>query len=74
MDFEAVKNVETLNCDADAVKMNASLQEDLDADSLDAVELAMALEDEFGVTIADDKLGDMKTVADIFNYLKENAA
>jgi len=76
MNFEEVKNiiVETLNCDADAVVMEASLQEDLEADSLDAVELAMALEETFGVTIDDDKLSEMKTVGDIYNYLNEHVA
>ena len=47
MSFEELKEVfvDTLNCDADKVTMEASLTEDLEADSLDAVELNMALED-----------------------------
>ena len=55
MSFEEVKEVfvDTLNCDADKVTMDASLTDDLQADSLDAVELNMAFEDKFGVTIAD---------------------
>ena len=55
MDFEKVKEiiVETLSCDADKVTPDARLAEDLEADSLAAVELSMALEEEFGVTIAD---------------------
>ena len=59
MSFEEVKEVfvDTLNCDADKVTMNASLTDDLQADSLDAVELNMAFEDKFGVTIADEDLG-----------------
>lgn len=76
MDFEALKNViiETLNCDADKITMEASLADDLQADSLDAVELNMALEEACGVAIPDEELAAMKTVGDIFNYLKENAA
>lgn len=76
MDFEALKNViiETLNCDADKITMEASLADDLQADSLDAVELNMALEEACGVAIPDEELATMKTVGDIFNYLKENAA
>ena len=72
MSFEEVKEVfvDTLSCDADKVTMDASLQ----ADSLDAVELNMAFEDKFGVTIADEDLGTLKTVGDIFNYLAARAA
>ena len=64
MSFEEVKEVfvDTLNCDADKVTMDASLTDDLQADSLDAVELNMAFEDKFGVTIADEDLGTLKTV------------
>ena len=74
--FEELKEVfvDTLNCDADKVTMEASLTEDLQADSLDAVELNMAFEDKFGITIADEDLGKLKTVGDIFNYLVARAA
>ena len=76
MSFEDLKEVfvDTLNCDADKVTMAASLTDDLQADSLDAVELNMAFEDKFGVTIADEDLGTLKTVGDIFNYLAARAA
>ena len=76
MTFEDMKKivVDTLNCDADKVTMAASLTEDLQADSLDAVELNMAFEEKFGVTIADEDLGTLKTVGDIFNYLAARAA
>ena len=75
MTFEELKNVivETLSADADAITMEARLTEDLNADGLDAVELNMALEEKCGVSIPDDKLGEMKTVGDIYNYLTENA-
>lgn len=75
MTFEELKNVivETLSADEDAITMEARLTEDLNADSLDAVELNMALEEKCGVSIPDDKLGEMKTVGDIYNYLTENA-
>ena len=58
MTFEEMKKivVDTLNCDADKVTMEASLTEDLEADSLDAVELNMALEDACGVSIPDEEL------------------
>lgn len=73
--FEKVRNiiVDTLSCDADKVTMEASLADDLGADSLDAVELNMALEDNLGVAISDEELANMKTVGDIVNYLEANA-
>ena len=76
MDFEKVKALiaETLNCDLDKVTMEASLAEDLGADSLAAVELSMALEEEFDVTIADEDLPNLKTVGDLYNYLKDHEA
>ena len=71
MTFEEMKKivVDTLNCDEDQVTMEASLTEDLEADSLDAVELNMALEDACGVSIPDEELAKLKTVGDIFNYI-----
>jgi Phosphopantetheine attachment site. len=47
---------EKLGLDIDEVTNDADLVEDLDADSLDLVDLAMAIEDEFGITIADEEL------------------
>ena len=47
--------------------------DDLGADSLDIVELSMALEEEFGVTIADEELPNMKTVGDLVKYLEDHA-
>ncbi|SDX32583.1 acyl carrier protein [Eubacterium barkeri] len=71
MNFDAIKAiiVETLNCDAEDVTLESSLQEDLDADSLEAVELAMALEEAFGITIEDNELANFKTVGNIVEYL-----
>lgn len=71
MSFEDLKEVfvDTLNCDADKVTMAASLTDDLQADSLDAVELNMALEDACGVSIPDEELANLKTVGDIYNYI-----
>ena len=65
MTFEEMKKivVDTLSCDEDKVTMEASLTEDLEADSLDAVEEAC------GVSIPDEELANLKTVGDIFNYI-----
>ncbi|HIT02768.1 MAG TPA: acyl carrier protein [Firmicutes bacterium] len=75
MNFEKMREIiaETLNCDLEKVTMEASLTDDLGADSLAAVELSMALEEEFNVTIADEELPKMKTVADLANYIKAHA-
>ena len=58
MTFEDMKKivVDTLNCEEEKVTMEASLTEDLEADSLDAVELNMALEEACGVSIPDEEL------------------
>ena len=69
--FENVRDiiVDTLSCDADQITPETNLFEDLEADSLEAVELSMALEEAFGVGIADEDMTQVKTVADIVNYL-----
>lgn len=75
MDVEAkVKEiiVEQLNADAEAVVPDAKFVDDLGADSLDTVELVMALEEEFGVEIADEDAEKILTVADAINYIKEH--
>lgn len=75
MEFEKVRDIimETLSCDADKVLPEARLAEDLEADSLAAVELAMALEEAFGVTIPDEDVAKFGTVGDIVDYLKSHA-
>ena len=67
MTFDKVKEVmlETLSCDESKITPEASIADDLKIDSLDAVELVMALEDEFGVKIPDTELSNMKTVDDV---------
>ncbi|HIX12662.1 MAG TPA: acyl carrier protein [Candidatus Anaerofilum faecale] len=73
--FEKVRDiiVDTLSCSIDDVTMTASLADDLGADSLDAVELNMALEDALNVAIPDEELANMKTVGDIVTYLEAHA-
>ncbi len=70
--FERVKGivVEQLGVDPDDVKMEASFREDLQADSLDLVELVMAFEDEFGGEISDEDAQKIATVADAVNYIR----
>ena len=70
--FEEIKAVivDTLSCDEDKVVLEASLTDDLGADSLDAVELGMAIEDAIGVAIADEDLPNIKTVQDLVDYVE----
>ena len=60
----------TLAVDADIIKPETSLKEDLEADALDFVELVMSLEDEFDVKIGEDDTAKIQTVQDIIDYLK----
>ena len=71
INFENVRDiiVNTLSCEADQITPETNLYEDLEADSLEAVELSMALEEAFGVGIADEDMTQVKIVADIVNYL-----
>ena len=59
-----------LDVDPDRVKDEARLLDDLGADSLDAVELIMAMEEEFGVEISDAEAEDVMTVGDVVTLLK----
>lgn len=65
--------VDQLGVSADQVKMEARFIDDLGADSLDTVELIMALEEEFSVEIPDEDAEKLVTVGDAVNYLKEHA-
>ena len=69
--FEKVKViiVNELGVDEAKVTLEAKLSEDLGADSLDAVELIMAIEDEFGIEINDEAAQQISKVSDIVNYL-----
>ena len=72
---ERVKNiiVEQLGVEADQVKPEAQFVNDLGADSLDTVELIMALEEEFDVEIPDEKAEKTKTVGEAIEYIEQNA-
>ncbi len=62
-----------LEVSTDQLTPDAKFIEDLGADSLDTVELVMALEEEFGLDIHDEDAEKFKTVGDALNYLKEHA-
>lgn len=71
MSFEKVKEIimDTINCDEDKIVMEASLKEDLGIDSLDAMELSMALEEAYGLTIDEDAMHGFVTVQNIVDYI-----
>ena len=74
--FEKIKEiiVEQLGVDPDKITLEARFREDLEADSLDLVELIMAFEDEFGGEISDEEAQQLRTVGEAVDYLKARLA
>jgi acyl carrier protein len=71
--FEKVQAIiaNELGIDKEKITMESRLAEDLGADSLDAVELIMALEDEFGIEVDDEAATKIKKVSDIVEFLEK---
>lgn len=72
--FEKVKDLiaDQLDvADKDSITEGSSITDDLGADSLDVVDLVMALEDEFSVEIPEDEVENIKTVGDIIKYIED---
>lgn len=74
MVFEKVSNAlaDQFSVDASEITMETNIMDDLEADSLDLVDLVMALEDEFEIEFPEDKIDSFKTVGDVVNYIEEN--
>jgi acyl carrier protein len=74
--FERVKKViaEKLSVDEDRITPDARFIDDLGADSLDMVELTMALEDEFGISISDETAQGIVTVQDAVEFIENETA
>jgi acyl carrier protein len=72
MIFERIKEMimEELNVPEEKITMQARLAEDLGADSIDAVELIMNIEDEFSVQVSDEQAQNIKTVGDLVKYIE----
>ncbi len=66
--------VDDLRINADDVKLEAQLANDLGINSLELADLILLCEEKFGITIEDDDLRQFVTVADVVKYLEENAA
>ena len=61
-----------LQIDADIIDGNTKIMEDLGADSLDVVEMLMAMEEAFGIAIPDEDIEDLITVSDVVAYVESN--
>ncbi|MCC8191501.1 MAG: acyl carrier protein [Ruminococcus sp.] len=72
MTFDKVKEIiiDQLDVDEDKVTMEASIVDDLGADSLDIVDMVMTLEEEFDVKISDEEVENVKTVGDIVKIIE----
>ena len=72
--FAKVKKiiVSELNCSEDKVTLDAKLRDDLGADSIDAVQIVMEVEDEFKITVDDSQAESMVTVGDVVRYIENN--
>ncbi|MCL2507881.1 MAG: acyl carrier protein [Oscillospiraceae bacterium] len=74
MVFEKVKEIicEQFELQEKMVKMDSSIIGDLGADSLDVIDLAMSIEDEFDLEVPDDEIKNIKTVGDIVRFIEDN--
>lgn len=74
MIFEKVRDIicEQFDLEPDQVTENTLLKEDLDADSLDLVDLVMSFEDEFQIEVPEEEVRNIKTVGDIVEYIEEH--
>lgn len=74
MVFEKIRTLlsEQLDIEEDDITMDSKIADDLGADSLDVVDLIMAIEDEFELEIPDEDIENIKTVGDVVNYINDN--
>ncbi len=72
--LEKVKKLisEQLDVEEANIQESSSIADDLGADSLDVVDLVMAIEDEFSIEIPEDQVENIKTVGDIVKYIEDN--
>ena len=70
--FEKVRDIlaEQLEIDPETITLDTNIVDDLDADSLDFVEMITSIEDEFNSVVTDEKVGDFKTVRQVVEFLE----
>ena len=76
MTFEKVKEIimDTINCSEDKITLEANLKDDLGIDSLDSMELMMAVEDAYGISVPEEELAKLTSVKSIVDYIDNNVA
>ena len=74
MVFEKIRDIiaEQLDVEPEAITMETDLMKDLEADSLDAVEIIMAIESEWDLEVPDERAEDFKVVANIVSFVEES--
>ena len=74
MVFDKIKEIimEQLQVEESEITMDTNLMKDLSADSLDAVEIIMAIEDEYGIEIPDEEAENIQTVQDLVRFVEDN--
>ena len=72
MIFDEIKDIlaELLDVNPDKIEMSSDLSSDLGADSLDAIDIVMSIEDQYGIEVPDSVIENMKTVEDIVNFIE----
>lgn len=74
MIFDEVKEIlaEQLDIDPETIEMASNLQTDLGADSLDAIDIVMSIEDQYGIEVPDSVIENMRSVEDIVSFIENN--
>ena len=74
MILDEVKEIlsEQLGISSDKIELSSNLAEDLGADSLDAIDIVMSIEDQYSIEVPDETIENMKTVEDIVNFIENN--
>ena len=72
--FDEVKEIlaEQLDIDPETIEMTSNLQTDLGADSLDAIDIVMSIEDQYGIEVPDSVIENMRSVEDIVSFIENN--
>ena len=72
--LDEVKEIlaEQLDIDPETIEMTSNLQTDLGADSLDAIDIVMSIEDQYGIEVPDSVIENMRSVEDIVSFIENN--